>query len=123
MSRLSAKKILSAALGIQTKPESQEQLLGRLREQFYWSFKYLPDLVRVPALPPVRPDEVVRPLLEASVDDIAFGIQGLEAESMEISRRLGAMRELHDRARKAGARGPATIGDIVSLLVADGGTK
>jgi hypothetical protein len=41
----------------------------------------------------------------ATVDNIAFAIQGLGDEADAIYRRVTALKQLHDRARRAGARG------------------
>ena len=37
----------------------------------------LPDNIRIPALDGNRPDEVVRRLEDATIDDLAFAIQGM----------------------------------------------
>ena len=42
---------------------------------------------------------------DASVDDLAFAIQGLESELSHIGGELHALRKLHDLARKQGAVG------------------
>jgi hypothetical protein len=49
---------------------------------------------------------------EASVDDLAFAIQGLESERSHISGQLNALQQLHDLARKRGAIGTNKVGDI-----------
>jgi len=49
---------------------------------------------------------------EASVDDIAFAIQGLEYESANIGGQLHALRRLHDMARNRGALGTDTVSVI-----------
>jgi hypothetical protein len=41
----------------------------------------LPETIRIPALDGNRPDEVVRRLEDATIDDVAFAIQGMESES------------------------------------------
>jgi hypothetical protein len=92
-------------------------LLDVLRTQSSMYLADLPDAVRIPALAPNRPDDVTRPLTEATVDDIAFGIQGLEAESRAIHARLSALRELHDRARKRGALGVTTVAEAFAGLI------
>ncbi len=71
-----------------------------------------PDPIRIPALEGVRPDEVSRPLEEATVDDLAFAILGLEAQARKVNRSLGGLRELYDMARKRGALGKTTITEI-----------
>ena len=84
-------------------------LLDVLRKRPDLYLRELPDTIRIPALDGSRPDEVVRPLDEATIDDLAFAIQGLEAEARIHHRRLGSLRELYDLARKSGARGVTTI--------------
>lgn len=74
-------------------------------------FRNLPDSVRIPALDGARPDDVVRPLEDATLDDLAFAIQGLESESHELLRRLRDLRDLYELARKRGALGATTLGD------------
>ena len=71
----------------------------------------LPDAVRIPANGTTRPDEVVRPLMDATVDDIAFAIQGMEKERRVIMHRAGALEELYEAARKRGAIGTTTIAE------------
>ena len=46
-----------------------------------------------------------KPIGQATIDDIAFAIQALSGESAALFRRLDALRQLHDRARRAGALG------------------
>jgi hypothetical protein len=49
---------------------------------------------------------------EASVDDIAFAIQGLESEASIISGQIHALKRLHDLARNHGALGTDTVSAI-----------
>ncbi|MFQ3667105.1 MAG: hypothetical protein SNJ79_13920 [Sphingomonadaceae bacterium] len=39
------------------------------------------------------------------MDDVAFAVQALGDEADAIYRRVTALKQLHDRARRAGARG------------------
>ena len=94
-----------------------------LRKQSSMYLSHLPDAVRIPALPPGRPDDVIRPLMDATIDDIAFGIQGLEAESTAINRRLAALRDLHDGARKRGATGDSTVSEAFADILGQGERK
>ncbi len=48
----------------------------------------------------------------ASVDDLAFAIQGLESELSQICGQLNALRKLHDLARTHGALGTDKVGVI-----------
>jgi hypothetical protein len=49
---------------------------------------------------------------DASVDDLAFAIQGLESELSPISGQLHALRKLYDLARHRGAIGTDKVGEI-----------
>ena len=49
---------------------------------------------------------------DASVDDLAFAIQGLESELSHIGGQLHALRKLHDLARNRGAIGTDKVGEI-----------
>lgn len=86
-------------------------LLERLRKNCPFYLARLPDSIRIPAHAPSRPEEVERPLGEATIDDIAFAIQGLEADALANPLRLKALRELHDIARKRGAVGRTTVAE------------
>ena len=59
-------------------PVEPTPLLSRLRKSLSFYSASLPDAVRIPANGPTRPDEVVRPLMDATVDDIALAMQGME---------------------------------------------
>lgn len=72
-------------------------LLDKLKKKH----PYLLD--ELPARVVVNGDEVA--LEEATVDQIAFAILALEKEVRPISRRMNALRELYDLARKRGALG------------------
>jgi len=77
--------------------------LQRLRESSY-ALVDLPDSFRTGEL-----GEYGQPLskavTDATVDDVAFAVQALGDEADAILRRVTALRQLHDRARRAGARG------------------
>ncbi len=49
---------------------------------------------------------------DASVDDLAFAIQGLESELSHIGGQLHALRKLYDLARNRGAIGTDKVGEI-----------
>lgn len=95
-----------------------EQLMAKLRKLSFRS-EHLPDLVRIPAMGPSRPDEVIRALADATIDDLAFAIQGTEDECSDIIRRSGALKELYEAARKRGALGTTTIAEAFAA-VSDG---
>ena len=52
------------------------------------------------------------PLEACTLDQIAFATLALEAEIRPISRRLNALRELYDLARKQGALGAQCVDNI-----------
>ena len=91
-----------------------KSLMLRLRKTLSFHSAHLPDAVRIPANGTTRPDEVIRLLPDATIDDIAFAIQGTEVECTAIIRRSGALKELYDAARKRGALGTTTVADVFS---------
>lgn len=92
-------------------PSAPKLLMSRLRKHLSFHSASLPDTVRIPANSTTRPDEVIRSLPDATIDDIAFAIQGTEAECSAIIRRSGALKELYAAARKRGALGTTTVAD------------
>lgn len=86
-------------------------LAERLRKQSPIYLSSLPDAVRIPALSPSRPDDVVRSLADATLDDLAFAVQALENEFSVIYRRCAALKDLYETARKRGAIGSTTVAD------------
>jgi len=77
-------------------------ILDRLREAY--GLAALPDAIDTTYLgefgQPIR-----KPIAQATIDDIAFAIQALEDDSSVAYRRLSALRQLHERARRAGGLG------------------
>ena len=74
-----------------------KNLIESLRKKTL-SLSDLPETIRVPGH--AGQTEIDRlPLDQASVDDLAFAIQGLEARSSEISCQLHSLHRLHDLAR------------------------
>ena len=97
-------------------PSAPNSLLPRLCKHLSFHSVALPDSVRIPANGTTRPDEVIRTLTNATIDDIAFAIQGTEAECSAIIRRSGALKELYEAARKRGANGTTTVADAFASL-------
>jgi hypothetical protein len=95
---------------------TKQSLFDFLRKQSSLYLADLPESVRIPSHDGSRPDDVIRPVLDATIDDIAFAIQGLEAESRAIHRRLGALRDLYDLARKHGALGNTSVSDAFAHI-------
>lgn len=91
-------------------------LLELLRKQPEMYLRDLPETIRIPALDGNRPDEVVRRLEDATLDDVAFAIQGLESETRVIHRRLSGLRDLYEMARKRGALGMTTVADAFASI-------
>lgn len=96
------------------------QLIDQLLKQPEMYLRDLPDSIRIPALDGNRADEVLRPLGDATLDDLAFAIQGLEAEMRLHHRRLQGLRELYDLARKRGALGATTVAVAFADLAGPG---
>lgn len=76
--------------------------LQRLRESY--SLSDLPDSIHN-GKPGDDGHDLAKPLAIATVDDVAFAIQKLDDEATGIYRRISALKQLHDRARRAGALG------------------
>lgn len=83
-----------------------------LRNRKEWYMSEMPDSIRIPALEGVRLDEVIRPIEEATIDDLIFAAIGIQAELRQIQRRLTCIQELHDLARKQGALGSQTVQEV-----------
>ncbi len=96
------------------------QLIDQLLKQPEMYLRDLPDSIRIPALDGNRADEVLRPLGDATLDVLAFAIQGLEAEMRLHHRRLQGLRELYDLARKRGALGATTVAAAFADLAGPG---
>lgn len=103
--------------------KTQPTLLQLLSTAHPYALVDLPSSIRIPAVETRRPDEVVRPLEEATIDDVAFAILGVEAEVRVVHRRLNALRELYDLARKRGALGADNVSDTFANLCDEGGRK
>lgn len=74
----------------------------------------LPETIRVPPLGQCR-EEVVKPLENATVDDIAFAILAMDAEFDAFSNRIYALRKLHTLARQNGALGSDRVVDAIPV--------
>ena len=78
--------------------------LASFRQRHY-ALQHLPETITVPSLGARRPVAIVRPIDQATVDDLAFAMRGVEAEFDAIGDRLSALRKLYRLARQAGALG------------------
>lgn len=78
--------------------------LAGLRQRHY-TLQSLPDTITVPSLGARRPVAIVRAIEQATLDDIAFALGGVEAELDAVGDRLSSLRKLYGLARQAGALG------------------
>jgi hypothetical protein len=78
--------------------------LASIRQRHY-ALQSLPETITVPSLGARRPVAAVRPIDQATVDDVAFAMGGVEAEFNAVGDRLLALRKLYGLARQAGALG------------------
>jgi hypothetical protein len=75
--------------------------------------KNLPETIRIPALGAI-PEEMVKPIEEATLDDLAFAVQALDKESDALTSRIYALRRLYRDAREKGALGNENILDALA---------
>ncbi|MFN3946115.1 MAG: hypothetical protein ACK4K7_14410 [Allosphingosinicella sp.] len=87
--------------------------LTRIRKRHY-ALETLPDTIVVPLLGETRSEQAIKPIEEATLDDIAFALLGVEAEFSAVGDRLHALRKLYGLARQAGARGSECALGVVS---------
>ena len=83
---------------------TQYSSLAAVRKS-HFTLAALPDTIVIPALGVKQPDQRVTPIAEATLDDVAFALRGLDAEFSAVSDRLHALRKLYQIARDAGAVG------------------
>ena len=88
-------------------------VLTEIRKRHY-ALEALPDAIVIPVLGEIRREQVVKPIEDATLDDIAFALLGVEAEFSAVGDRLHALRKLYGLARQAGARGSECALDVVS---------
>lgn len=85
-------------------------LIKKLKKQSPYYFESLPEFVQLPGREPMQHLTMTCTLADATLDQLAFAIQRLETEQMASHRRLAALRELYDLARKRGALGAHSLG-------------
>lgn len=95
-----------------TKPETPISALEALQKVHY-SLGSLPETIRIPATPSLGAIDA-KPITEATLDDIAFAMRGVEAEFNAVGDRLHALRKLYGLAREAGALGAERAVDAVA---------
>jgi hypothetical protein len=86
--------------------------IQKLRERPDWYVRELPEEIFVPALGDRRCDDMTVALEDATLDDLAFAIVGIEAKVAESRRGLTGLRELYEQARKRGAKGTNTMAEV-----------
>lgn len=86
--------------------------LQKLLKDSYYA-NNLPAHIRIPALGAVE-EETVKPIAEATLDELAFATQALDQESDALTTRLYAVRSLYRDARKKGALGSENVIDALS---------
>jgi hypothetical protein len=84
-----------------------------LRKRHIW-LEALPDTVSIPALEARQRPATVTPIEDATLDDIAFAMLGMEAEFNAVGDKLHALRKLYNLARQAGALGSDCAVDAIS---------
>lgn len=86
--------------------------LASIRKR-HFALDDLPDTIVIPASAILQRKELVVPIEEATLDDIAFAMGGIEEEFNVVGDRLHALRKLYNLAREAGAPGTARAVDII----------
>jgi hypothetical protein len=86
-----------------SKSEAPLTAIEALKKAHY-SLAALPETIRIPATPE-RGETDAKPITEATIDDIAFALRGLEAASSALIDQMYALRKLSQIARDAGALG------------------
>ena len=81
----------------------QPDTITRLRKASY-ALEDLPETIAFPQRPDDEPHEPL-PVVEATVDEIAFAIVEAERESSAAYRRADALKRLYKLAREAGCSG------------------
>jgi hypothetical protein len=84
----------------------------KLRERSEWYTRDLPDVVHVPALKGHRDEDITVALGDATLDQLAFAIAGIEAQVAKARVGLTGLRELYEQARKRGGVGTNTVADV-----------
>lgn len=84
-------------------------LIKKLKKHSPYYFESLPDFVHLPGREPMQHLTMTCTLADATLDQLAFAIQRMEAEQLASHRRLSALRELYDLARKRGALGAHSL--------------
>jgi hypothetical protein len=82
----------------------------------HFMLEALPDTIVIPALGGNKTEQIVKPITEATLDDVAFALRGRDADFSAVSDRLHALKKLYHMARDAGAIGAdCALGVVASL--------
>ena len=79
----------------------------------HFALQSLPDTIHIPAAGQ-RSEVADKPIDDATLDDLAFALRGIEAEFNAVGDRLHALRKLYGLARQAGALGADRAIDAIS---------
>lgn len=74
----------------------------------------LPDIIRYRDL---HQNPIAKPLLEATLDEIAFVIDAIDQETLTLSMRKQTLDRLYRLARRIGGFGAQRVGDLVAQMV------
>lgn len=78
-----------------------------------YTFKRLPETILIPA-PFAGDQDVVKPIAEATIDDLVFAVQALDKQSDALTKTIYAVRSLYRTARQKGALGGENILDALA---------
>lgn len=87
--------------------------LSAIRKR-HFMLEALPDTIVIPILGNKQPEQIVKSITEATLDDVAFALRGLDAEFSAVSDRLHAVKKLYQLARDAGGVGTERAVDVVA---------
>ena len=86
--------------------------LTRVRKQ-HSTLQSLPDTIHIPAVGR-RSEVAAKQIDDATLDDLAFAVRGIEAEFNAVGDRLHALRKLYGLAREVGALGADRAVEAIS---------
>jgi hypothetical protein len=82
------------------------------------SFSSLPDTIRIPAAPGHN-EIAAKPISEATIDDLAFALRGLDGEFNDLTDKMHALRKLSQMARDAGGVGTDCAVEVAARIQAE----
>ena len=78
-----------------------------------YTAKRLPETICIPAFS-ANAEDIVKPITEATIDELVFAAQVLDKQSDALTKTLYAIRSLYRTARQKGALGSENILDALS---------